>query len=113
MILTVVFGTLAAYLAYGFGYVAPRYVARQVAKNIERFPILADGPGQITSWRREAAVLSIPAALGWPLYLLGRALIDRIADTAPLTAHELKTLTDQQAKRIAELEAELGVGRKP
>lgn len=102
---------IAVYLAIGLGWVAPRYVTRAVADYIRRFPTLAGDPGRIEQWRREEVGLSLLVAFGWPLYLVGRLLLNWIAGASPLTSYELKVLSDQQARRIAELEEQLGMGK--
>jgi hypothetical protein len=110
--LLVVLAGIAAYLAVGFGYVAPRYVTRQVEGRIRRFSALAEEPGKVDGWRREEAGFSVLPALSWPFYLLGRALLGRIVAAAPPTSFELRAENEAQAKRIAELERELGVGQE-
>ncbi len=106
------FGSIAAYLIVGFGYVAPRWVTREVEESIRRCPTLAKDPAEVAEWRRDSAGLAWGPALVWPLYLLGRLVTNRIASAAPLTSHELRIENEQKAKRIAQLEKELGIGGK-
>lgn len=113
MTLLVVLVCVVAYLAFGFGYVAPRYVTRQVEDHIRRLPALAKESGKVARWRREEAGFAVAPALCWPFYLLCRAVVGRIAAAAPLTSFELRAENEAQAKRIAELERELGIGRTP
>lgn len=112
MTLLVVLGCVAAffaaYLAIGFGYIAPRYVTCEVADSIRKYPTIAT-PGNVAEWRRFAASMAWGTAIVWPFYLLGRAGTAWIHGRSPLTDHELKVKTEQQAKRIAELERELGI----
>lgn len=96
---------LVVYLAIGLGWVAPRHVTRAVADSIQRYPSLAERPGQIEEWRREEAGSALLIAVVWPFYLLGRFLLGRIAGAAPPTSYEL-------TQRIAELERELGIGKQ-
>ncbi|MGW4422564.1 hypothetical protein [Streptosporangium sp. NPDC004631] len=100
----IVIGGIVVYLAVGLGRVAPLFVTRAVADSIQRYPSLAERPGQIEEWRREEAGSALLIAAGWPFYLLGRFLLGRIAGAAPPTSYEL-------TQRIAELERELGMGR--
>lgn len=107
----IIIGGIAVYLAIGLGWVAPRYITHAVANYIRRFPTLAGNPGRIEQWRREEAGLSLPIAFVWPLYLVGRLLLNWIAGASPPTSYELKILSDQQARHIAELEEQLGMGK--
>ncbi|MEU4578964.1 hypothetical protein [Nonomuraea sp. NPDC023979] len=113
MTLFIVLAAVAGYLAIGLGYIAPRWAAREVENDIRQFGILAKDPGRIAEWRRDAAGFSVGIALVWPGYLVCRWLVDQIVHATPPSSHELKALNEQQARRIAELERELGIGERP
>lgn len=112
IVLLIVLACIVAYLAVGFVYVAPRWVAREVEKYYERYPGLAKDPRKVAKWRRDMAGLAWGAALVWPFHSAARTLNDWIARATPLTSEELKAMNTQQAKRIAELERELGIGAR-
>lgn len=101
---------VSLYFGIGFGYIAPRWVTREVAAHLRDYPHTAQVPGEIERWRREAAGFAIPLATVWPFYLAGRVVTGWISDAAPLTDYELKAENERQAEYIAHLERELGVG---
>lgn len=111
--LVIVLACVAGYLGIGFGYVAPRWAAREVENDIRNFKSLAGDPGRIDEWRRSAAGFAVVIALVWPLSLACRWLVDRIVDATPPSSRELEELAKQQAARIAELERELGIEERP
>ncbi len=110
MTLAIVLACVAAYLFVGLRLVAPRFVTRMVANGIRQWPNIADD--SIERWRREAAGFAVVIAVGWPLYFVGTFLLDTISRAAPLTDYELRRKSEQQAKRIADLERQLGIGRE-
>jgi hypothetical protein len=109
--LVITLSCVVAYLAIGLVFIAPRWTARQVESDIRNFGLLADKPGKIEEWRRSAAGFSIAIACVWPFYLAWEWAIDRIVNASPPSTYELKLQNEQQAKRIADLEKELGIGK--
>lgn len=110
MTLLIVLVCVAAYLGIGFMWAAPRYVTIYVEDCVSRFAILVDDPGRLEEWRREGAAFAIAVAFVWPFYFAGRRLLRRIAAAAAPSSYELKIQNKQQAKRIADLERDLGIG---
>lgn len=85
----------------GLRWFAPAYIIRAVENHIRDYPSSAREPGEIASWRREAAMESLFVALVWPVTFL-RHLVTRMDKQAGLTRYELE-------KRIEELEREAGI----
>jgi hypothetical protein len=119
-ILLIVLASLIAYIAVGLKYVAPLYVTRAMEGRVRLWgqelldSVLDREPDRLERWRREEAGWAFGVALIWPLYLAGVAaerLAGVVVRDAPLTSYELKRQTEQQAKRIAELERDLGLGK--
>ena len=109
--LLIVLTCVVAYLAVGFFYFAPWWINREVEKAIRRWSHVAEDADEIADQRRFAASLAWLPALFWPFCWFGHWLTNRLAATTPITTHELKLKSEQQAKRIADLERELGIGR--
>ncbi|MEV0616154.1 hypothetical protein AB0I81_22765 [Nonomuraea sp. NPDC050404] len=105
----IVIAAIVTYLAIGLGYIAPRFVARDMENNLRDFERIAT-PERMRQWRREAAGFAIPIALIWPFYLTGRWLINRIVAASPLTTKELKLKNEELERRIADLERDTGIG---
>lgn len=110
LIVIIVLALAAAYLRAGMRIAGRPYVTRQVQANGERYPNLA--VDHIEDWRREAAFEALFVTLIWPVYLGFRSLVSRVAEAAPLSDHELRRQIADRDRRIAELERELGVGRR-
>jgi hypothetical protein len=110
MTLVIVLACVAAYLVVGFRYAAPRFVTRMVESDIRQWPSLAHDSTE--RWRREAAGFAVVIGFVWPFYLGGVLLLNAIAKSAPLTDYELRRKSEQQARRIADLERQLGIGRE-
>ena len=105
-------GIVAGYLFIAWGLVAPRLTTRWLQAAMSRHPRLYQTPEEIRTERHEQAMIASLAALLWPLLLAGMLVVRRVAAASPLTAQETQAKVREQAARIAELERELGIGRR-
>jgi hypothetical protein len=107
--LIITLAAVAAYLFVGWYLVAPRYVTREMARNFERWAILADRPDEVAGWRRFAAGEGAGLGLIWPAYLAARLVTGSIASRAPLCDQEARRKIAERDRRIADLERQLGI----
>jgi hypothetical protein len=92
---------VTVWLGVGFGLVAPRWITADVERSIREWPRLADNPGEIQEWRREAMTMCWGPALIWPLMFV-RLLAVWSASRSRMTRVELE-------RRIEQLEREAGI----
>jgi hypothetical protein len=107
--LIIALAATAAYLVIGWRFIAPTWVTREVARQVEAYRFSAADPAEVAGWRRTAAGEGVALGLIWPVYLLGRFLLGKVADAAPLTDFEAKRKIAGRDRRIAELERQLGI----
>lgn len=112
LIIAILIAIVLAYLRLGTRLAGRPYIPRAVQEHCKRYPTLAKDPVQVEGWRRDAAFESLFVTLVWPAYLTVRLLISQAAAAAPLSEHELRRQLADRDRRIAELERELGVGRR-
>lgn len=102
---------VAAYFAAGIRLAGRPYITREMDRHCSQYPNL-NTPADLERWRRQAAGESLFVAAIWPLYFAFRAITGHMAASAPLCDHEARRKVEQQGRRIAELERELGIGRR-
>lgn len=89
------------------------FAQREVEDLIRRYEILyRDDPSRLDRERRETLMMGYFYGLFWPIVVPFRVLVDRTAQSMPKSSYELKQENARQARRITELERELGIGRK-
>lgn len=106
--------SVAAYLVIGWRFVAPRFVARDIARETAKAAQWQRTASYAAECRRDAAEAGVAVGIMWPLYvvtrvacLLGRLLVSGIAARAPLTDLEVRHALAARDRRIAELERQM------
>jgi len=105
----IILAFLASYFWIGWRYVGPRYVLREMTRQIREYPRLAAEADYVAGWRKTASAEAWGVAVIWPLCLLAWLFTGKLAIRAPLTDFEAKQKADAQAARIADLERQLGI----
>lgn len=109
----IVLASIVTYLAASWRWFTPWFTTWSVGNQIRSWQEDDLDPARhVREWRSEAAAFGMLIAPFWPLWFAGWILLRRAAARAPLTEYEARQVAREQKARIAELERELGIGRR-
>lgn len=97
-----------------YGRLRARAIDKIAAKATVLGPMHKDPVGRFNEWdRTETVIGSVLAAVFWPLALAGYGVYRFVTANPELSRTESAAERDRMAKRIRDLERELGIKEKP